>query len=118
MASPLIGVAGVNSLLFAANAYARRLISPYPDLSIAQIAGAGSIAGAANALLASPVEMYKIRMQGQYGSGGKRLRDVVGDDLKRFGWRRGIMRGYWVSYLALGASYFFVADRCAWCLGV
>jgi hypothetical protein len=54
MASPLIGIAGVNSLLFASYAAARRLISPFPQLSLTQIAGAGAIAGAANAVLASP----------------------------------------------------------------
>ena len=86
----------VNSLLFASNAAARRLVSPYPNLSIAQVALAGSMAGAAQSILASPVEMFKIRMQGQYGSGGKRLSQVVGDMYREYGWKRGIMRGYWV----------------------
>jgi solute carrier family 25 carnitine/acylcarnitine transporter 20/29 len=95
MASPLLGVAGVNSLLFASNAYARKLVSPYPNLSIAQVATAGAMAGAVQSLLASPVEMFKIRMQGQYGT-GKRLTAVVGDMYREWGWRRGIMRGFWV----------------------
>jgi solute carrier family 25 carnitine/acylcarnitine transporter 20/29 len=98
MASPLVGVAGVNSLLFASNAYARKLVSPYPNLSIGQVALAGSMAGAVQSILASPVEMFKIRMQGQYGAEGKkRLREVVGDMYREWGWRRGIMRGFWVS---------------------
>lgn len=98
MASPLVGVAGVNSLLFASNALFRSLISPYPQLSIPQVALAGSAAGAVQSLLASPVEMFKIRMQGQYGSQkqGGRLRDVVGDMYSQWGWRQGIMRGFWV----------------------
>lgn len=100
MASPLIGVAGVNSLLFASNSYARKLISPYPNLSIAQVAGAGAIAGAVQSILASPVEMFKIRMQGQYGSEGKKLRQVVGAMYSEWGWKRGIMRGFWVSRLS------------------
>ena len=54
MASPLMGVAGVNSLLFAAYAGAKRVISPFPELSLPQIAAAGAMAGAANAILASP----------------------------------------------------------------
>lgn len=54
MASPLLGIAGVNSLLFGAFSVAKRIVSPYPDLSIAQIALAGSMAGAANSVLASP----------------------------------------------------------------
>lgn len=62
MASPLLGVAGVNSLLFASNAYARKLVSPYgPNLSIKEVATAGAIAGAAQSILASPVEMFKVR---------------------------------------------------------
>ena len=59
MASPLIGIAGVNSLLFASNNYARKLVSPFPDLTIPQIMLAGSMAGAVQAVLASPVEMFK-----------------------------------------------------------
>lgn len=54
MASPLLGIAGVNSLLFAAYGASKRLISPFPQLSLPQIALAGAMAGAANAVLASP----------------------------------------------------------------
>ncbi|BGP12349.1 hypothetical protein JCM10213_006520 [Rhodosporidiobolus nylandii] len=94
---PLIGVAAVNSLLFASNAYARRLISPFPDLSIGQVAAAGAIAGAVQAVLASPVEMFKVRLQAQTGPNPKRLRDVVGEMYSKYGWRQGIMRGYWIT---------------------
>ncbi|KAI5481463.1 hypothetical protein MNV49_004220 [Pseudohyphozyma bogoriensis] len=99
MASPLIGVAAVNSLLFTSFSTAKKVISPYPDLSIAQVSAAGAIAGAVQSVLASPVEMFKIRMQGQYGKGGdvKKLRDVVGDMYTQYGWKRGIMRGYWIT---------------------
>ncbi|GAA5862342.1 hypothetical protein JCM1840_004151 [Sporobolomyces johnsonii] len=97
MASPLIGVAGVNSLLFASNAYARKLVSPFPDLSIGQVALAGAMAGAAQSVLASPVEMFKVRMQAQYGANPKRLREVVGEMFSKYGWRKGIMRGYWIT---------------------
>ncbi|KAF9465191.1 mitochondrial carrier [Collybia nuda] len=79
MASPLIGVAGVNSLLFASY---------------------GSMAGAANAILASPVEMFKVRMQGQYGAKtDQRLRVVMSEMWTHWGFRKGIMRGYWVTVL-------------------
>lgn len=110
MASPLIGVAGVNSLLFASNSYARKLISPYPNLSVAQIATAGAMAGAVQSILASPVEMFKIRMQGQYGKEGKKLREVVGGMYREWGWKRGIMRGFWVS--ALPRCGGVVAESC------
>lgn len=98
MASPLIGIAGVNSLLFAAYGISKRIISPFPQLSLQQIAAAGAMAGAANAILASPVEMFKVRMQAQYGGkDDKRLREVVREEWSKYGFRNGIMRGYWVT---------------------
>ncbi|ORX38983.1 mitochondrial carrier domain-containing protein [Kockovaella imperatae] len=98
MLSPLIGIAAVNSLLFTAYGASRRLVSPYPDLSIKQVAVAGGMAGAANAILASPVEMFKIRMQGQYGGAGdKKLGAVISSMWREWGLRDGILRGYWVT---------------------
>ena len=44
----------MNSLLFAAYGVSKRLISPFPQLSLKEIAAAGALAGAANAVLASP----------------------------------------------------------------
>ncbi|GAA6002627.1 hypothetical protein JCM10207_007600 [Rhodosporidiobolus poonsookiae] len=96
---PLVGIAAVNSLLFASNAAARRIVSPFPDLSIGQIALAGAMAGAAQAILASPVEMFKVRLQAQYGANPKRLRDIVGEMYGKYGWRQGIMRGYWITFV-------------------
>ena len=58
MMSPLLGIAAVNSLLFTAYGASRRLVSPYPDLSVKQVMLAGSMAGAVNAVLASPVCLY------------------------------------------------------------
>ncbi|KAF9476865.1 mitochondrial carrier [Pholiota conissans] len=98
MASPLIGIAGVNSLLFASYGISKRIISPYPQLSIKEIALAGAMAGMANAILASPVEMFKVRMQGQYGAAtDKRLSAVVAEMWRDWGFRKGVMRGYWVT---------------------
>ena len=54
MASPLVGIAGVNSLLLASYAISKRAISPFPQLSLKEIAAAGAMAGAAQAILASP----------------------------------------------------------------
>ena len=56
MASPLLGIAGVNSLLFAAYGASKRVISSFPQLSIKETAAAGAMAGAINAVLASPGE--------------------------------------------------------------
>ena len=119
MFSPLVGIAGVNSLLFASYGVSKRIISPFPNLSLKEIAAAGAMAGAANAILASPgvaglylksscahsyftVEMFKVRMQGQYGAASdKRLRAVVSEMLRDWGFRRGIMRGYWVYFITM-----------------
>jgi hypothetical protein len=112
MMSPLVGIAGVNSLLFGAYAQAKRLVSPYPELTLPATCAAGAIAGAVNAVLASPVEMLKIRMQGQYGSADdKRLRAVIGDLWQQGGFRHGIMRGYWVRVVALAARSPVMASR-------
>ncbi|KAG6833607.1 hypothetical protein H0H87_004234 [Tephrocybe sp. NHM501043] len=98
MASPLLGIAGVNSLLFASYGISKRIISPFPQLSLKETALAGAMAGAANAVLASPVEMFKVRMQGQYGAAtDQRLRDVARGMWKQWGLRQGIMRGYWIT---------------------
>ncbi|KIY70982.1 mitochondrial carrier [Cylindrobasidium torrendii FP15055 ss-10] len=98
MASPLLGIAGVNSLLFASYAASKRLVSPFGQLSLSETALAGSMAGAANAILASPVEMFKVRMQGQYGNPeDKKLRIVAREMWREWGFRKGVMRGYWVT---------------------
>ncbi|KAG8852956.1 hypothetical protein FRB96_008475 [Tulasnella sp. 330] len=120
MAAPLLGIAGVNSLLFASYATAKRIVTPFPDLSIGQTAVAGAMAGAANAILASPgqnkkgtlrlvrvhltnpstdtiVEMFKVRMQGQYGAKDDQRLRAVFSEVAKDGFRRGIMRGYWVT---------------------
>ncbi|KAJ9096447.1 hypothetical protein QFC21_005269 [Naganishia friedmannii] len=87
MASPLLGIAAVNSLLFTAYGVTRRLISPYPELTMGQIAIAGAGAGAINAILASPYG----------GAGDKKLGAVVRDTYRQWGLKNGIMRGYWVT---------------------
>ena len=109
MVSPLLGIAGVNSLLFAAYGTSKRIISPFGQLSLREIAAAGAMAGAANAILASPVEMFKVRMQGQYGNpSDKRLRVVAREMWAEWGFRKGVMRGYWVRALT---SFLFLRGR-------
>ncbi|CAE6475163.1 unnamed protein product [Rhizoctonia solani] len=98
MASPLLGIAGVNSLLFASYAISKRIVSPFPELSLPEIATAGAMAGAANSILASPVEMFKVRMQGQYGAkGDKKLSKVFWDMWREYGFKKGVMRGFWAT---------------------
>ncbi|KAJ3864841.1 mitochondrial carrier domain-containing protein [Lentinula novae-zelandiae] len=91
MASPLLGIAGVNSLLFAAYGVSKRIVSPYPQLSLPETSLAGAMAGAANTILASPVEMFKVRMQGQYGGAqDKRLSAVAREMWSQWGFRKGV----------------------------
>lgn len=70
MASPLIGIGAVNALLFAANSNIKSRLQTHPEevLSLDKIALAGAGAGIVNSILASPVELLKIKMQAQFGS--------------------------------------------------
>ena len=61
MASPLVGIAAVNSLLFAAYNVSKRVVTPFPDITLPQVALAGSMAGAINSVLASPGTSYHRR---------------------------------------------------------
>ena len=36
-------------------------------------------------------------MQAQYGPNPRKLREIVAEMYTKYGWRQGIMRGYWVS---------------------
>jgi hypothetical protein len=55
--------------------------------------------------------MFKIRMQGQYGGAGdKKLGKVVGDVWRNYGFRDGIMRGYWVSLITQHCSPLISGD--------
>lgn len=138
MASPLVGIAGVNSLLLyvlhlmspstnphfsAAYGQSKKIISPYGVLSLPQTALAGGAAGAINSLLASPVELFKIRMQGtdglllrlkaqlnicegQYGAAtDKKLRHIFQETYAKYGVRHGVMRGFWITVIREVPAY-------------
>jgi hypothetical protein len=50
--------------------------------------------------------MFKVRMQGQYGAAtDKRLSAVVAEMWRDWGFRKGIMRGYWVRFASLHFSF-------------
>jgi solute carrier family 25 carnitine/acylcarnitine transporter 20/29 len=76
MASPLLGIAGVNSLLFASCVYSKRVVSPFPQLSLKEIAVAGAMAGAANAILASPGMLHHSLLQLDHSKALSSSRDV------------------------------------------
>ncbi|KAJ2687892.1 hypothetical protein IWW39_002583 [Coemansia spiralis] len=105
MASPLAGCAAVNSLLFWAYSYGKFVQAGSLDATptLGQIAVAGAGAGIVNSILASPVELIKVRLQVQNSSS-----IAVGTTLYRgpvhmarylarqFG-IRGIMWGLWAT---------------------
>jgi solute carrier family 25 carnitine/acylcarnitine transporter 20/29 len=72
MMSPLLGIAFVNAVAFAAFGAAKRWIvgNENRPLTLAEIAMSGSAAGLAQAFVASPIEMIKVRLQIQ-NSGAK-----------------------------------------------
>ena len=65
-------------------------------------------------ILIAQVEMFKIRMQGQYGGAGdKKLGRVVADMWRNYGFRNGIMRGYLVTVVREIPAYAgFYAGTC------
>ncbi|CAG8484777.1 7610_t:CDS:2 [Ambispora leptoticha] len=111
MASPLVGIGAVNALLFAAYSRLKSIQTPENingRLGLHQIAIAGAGAGAVNSILASPVELLKIRMQAQYGStkGASTDRnkihytgpiDCARQLIHEHGIRNGLFRGFWIT---------------------
>ncbi|KAI8867970.1 mitochondrial carrier [Ramicandelaber brevisporus] len=100
MASPLIGISAVNALLFAAYGRFKALLqqpgNEHAELSISRIALAGAGAGAINSVLASPVELLKIRRQAQYGAAASTVGpvEIARQLISRHGIRRGLFWGF------------------------
>lgn len=56
------------------------------------------------------VEMFKVRVQGQYGGEtDKRLRAVAREMWTQWGFRKGVMRGYWVRRTRYWLATFLLA---------
>ncbi|KAI9592724.1 carnitine acyl carrier-like protein [Syncephalis fuscata] len=111
MAAPLVGISAVNALLFTTystlkDLQTRQLGLPSTEqLGSRHIALAGAGAGIVNSLLASPVEMLKVRLQVQRSLVGMSHSPAIYRgpiDLARAiittdGWRHGLMRGFWIT---------------------
>jgi solute carrier family 25 carnitine/acylcarnitine transporter 20/29 len=106
MASPLIGIGAVNALLFAANSNLKSRLQSHPNelLSLDKIALAGGGAGIINSILASPVELLKIKMQAQFGhasvDGSKHFTGPIDCGkylIQRDGIAHGLYRGLWAT---------------------
>ncbi|KAI8338581.1 mitochondrial carrier [Chlamydoabsidia padenii] len=115
MAAPLVGIGAVNALLFAANSQFKSLLQDHPGqvLSIGQIGLAGAGAGIVNSILASPVELLKIKMQAQFGksSNGQQRYfsgpvDCARYLIQRDGWANGLGRGMVATVLREIPAYF------------
>ncbi|KAI8369006.1 kinase-like domain-containing protein [Blakeslea trispora] len=101
------GIGAVNALLFAANSSIKSRLQKRPDelLSLDKIATAGAGAGLINSILASPVELLKIKMQAQFGSRaaheGQRFFsgpfDCARYLIQRDGVAHGLFRGLWAT---------------------
>lgn len=67
MASPFTGIGIVNAVAFYSNEEAKRVLQNYwdPVLSTASLTFAGAVAGAASAIVSSPVELVMLRLQTQ-----------------------------------------------------
>ncbi|KAI7869381.1 mitochondrial carrier [Spinellus fusiger] len=115
MASPLVGIGAVNALLFAANAYFKQRLeamTPGQTLPLKHIALAGAGAGLVNSVLASPVELVKIKMQAQFGSKAvgeerhfKGPMECVRHLVQQEGLFRGLFRGLWATVVREMPAY-------------
>ncbi|KAJ1752951.1 hypothetical protein LPJ78_003631 [Coemansia sp. RSA 989] len=127
MASPLVGIAAVNSLLFWAYSYGKTLQTGSSDVTptLGQIAVAGAGAGIVNSVLASPVELLKVRLQVQYNTASEFNTAFRGPIplarhlIQQFG-ARGIAWGFWATvareipaYAAFYAGFEFTKRRFA-----
>jgi solute carrier family 25 carnitine/acylcarnitine transporter 20/29 len=66
MSSPLVGVALINSALFAVYGSTLKIISKDPTYpSIIEIFNAGILSGFVNSFVSTPIELVKIRLQNQ-----------------------------------------------------
>ncbi|KAJ2194455.1 hypothetical protein IW139_004639 [Coemansia sp. RSA 353] len=127
MASPLVGIAAVNSLLFWAYSYGKTLQTGSPNITptMGQIALAGAGAGVVNSVLASPVELLKVRLQVQYNAAARGAEVFRGPVplarhlVQQFG-ARGIAWGFWATvareipaYAAFYSGFEFAKRRFA-----
>jgi solute carrier family 25 carnitine/acylcarnitine transporter 20/29 len=104
ISSPLVGVAGVNALIFGVYGSLRPYVHGQPgnDALWAHFV-AGSISGGVQSFIASPMELVKTRMQLNEGTGGVATKAPsfvqVAKNIyhKEGGFRKGIYKGFGVT---------------------
>lgn len=120
MSSPIVGVGGINAILFGAYGGASRYLGDKntaaglpAQLTIAQVFMAGSFAGIVNTIICSPVEMLKTQLQIQYNNPNEPPKYKGPMDLAKHimrtdgaaGLARGIVSCTWRESIANGAFY-------------
>ncbi|KAI9244537.1 kinase-like domain-containing protein [Sporodiniella umbellata] len=88
-------IGAVNALLFAANSAFKQQLSTGDELGYAKIALAGAGAGAVNSVLASPVELLKVKLQAQATTFRGPI-DCATEVVRQEGYR-GLLRGLWAT---------------------
>ncbi|KAI8915812.1 mitochondrial carrier domain-containing protein, partial [Gorgonomyces haynaldii] len=105
MTSPLVGVAFINSMLFAVYGSALRMVSS--DLerpALSSIFYAGSISGLVNAFFSAPIELIKIRLQNDTQNTYKGPLDCVRKTIQAGG-IRAVFKGLPTTFIRETPSY-------------
>jgi len=95
MLTPLVGIAFVNSVLFAAYGNTMRLVKSDPNAkpTLVQLYFVGGVAGVANAFVLSPIELVKTRLQVQRNAGSAGAYKGAFDCAKQILLKEGLFRG-------------------------
>ncbi|KAJ3306799.1 hypothetical protein HDV03_003836 [Kappamyces sp. JEL0829] len=99
MLAPLLGVAGINAVLFSAYGWGKSALGgDAGTLELSRIALAGGFAGFINSFVAAPIELLKIRLQAQRAGGiYSGPWDVFVKIVRTDGISNGLFRGLWVT---------------------
>lgn len=110
MASPLVGNAPMNALLFAGYRGTLRLLDPDADPVVgcpaSHIYTAGIVAGVLQCVIIAPADLIKCQMQVQMGRKAlitplQCAKQMVAHN----GWRNGLFRGWWITFLRDAPTY-------------
>lgn len=107
--APLVGVGVCVSIQFAVNEYMKRVVfHNKPDLSSLQYWIAGTCAGFANSVVASPIENIRSKLQMSV-SGNMRTVELIKEIYSKAGFCHGIMRGYTATLIrGMGTGIYFM----------
>ncbi|KAF0852245.1 mitochondrial solute carrier family 25 (mitochondrial carnitine/acylcarnitine transporter) member 20/29 [Andalucia godoyi] len=111
-AAPAVGVVLQNALLFGITANLQRCFSvrnddPPSHAKYGAIFAAGTVSGAINCVVASPVDLIKIQMQVHPERAFQNSWDCVRRIVRTSGIRNGLLSGYWPTMIRDAHSYGF-----------